>query len=409
VTAPSASPARIAARTLGVGLVLLVAALGLARGFISLLEHATPPEIRGQFNEGSDRLKDFLGFLPELAQREDAVLVFGSSIIQHGFSPAAFEQQLGAPVTAYNLGFPGVDPLMQALLARRVAESFERSGHKARLTVVEFTPFQATLARGRAQYFREHSAVKTALLANPLELAQVARRSAEEASHVGALKWMGGTSPQVVTSLLEEHLLNGPPPSWWPVPDPEEPDTERKGWAKRLLAGRAAVEQREVPEWDALRRGEVRLVFDETREAYTAWARLRSTPEMLEQNRQWRVISSDLLELRFDERQVGAFIETVRTLASVSRETRVLLAPRNTAWNQPTPEGRTRLAAVLARIERETGVPVVDLAESPEFGPEDFIDVTHLNESSGRPKLSRRLAQAVSEQWGQGVARDAAP
>ncbi|MFY0565654.1 hypothetical protein ACN28E_17675 [Archangium lansingense] len=39
---------------------------------------------------------------------------------------------------------------------------------------------------------------------------------------------------------------------------------------------------------------------------------------------------------------------------------------------------------------------MVDLSEAPEFTPEDFIDVTHLNESSGRPRLSRRLAEVLS-------------
>jgi hypothetical protein len=392
-----------------VGLALLVAALGLSRGFITLVERTTPPETRAHLTEGSGRLVGFLEALPGLARRKDAVLVFGSSLIQHGFSPEAFEEHLGAPVTAYNLGFPGVDPELQALLARRVAGAFEQTGRRARLSLVEFTPFQATLARGQAQAFREHAAVKKALLADPALLARVARRSPEEASHLGALWLMGGTSPLAVTSLLEQRLLEGPAPSWWPVSPPREPDMERKAWVARIHEGRAAVERRQVPEWDPQRRGEVRWLFDETREAYTAWARLRSAPEVLETERQWRVETSDLLELRFDERQVRAFIEAVRALASVSRETRVVVAPRNLAWNQPTPEGRARLAAVLALIERETGARVLDLSESPEFGPEDFIDVTHLNESSGRPKLSRRLAEEVARQWSRDVAQDGAP
>ncbi|WP_224249633.1 SGNH/GDSL hydrolase family protein [Hyalangium gracile] len=406
---PSPSSDRIAARTLGVGLVLLVAALGLARGFVSLLVRTTSPELRAQFTEGSIRLEEFLGALPELAQREDAVLVFGSSLIQHGFSPETFEKHLPSPATAYNLGFPGVDPEMQALLARRVADAFERSGRKARLSLVEFTPFQATLARGRSPWYREQSAVKKALLADLLTLAQEARRSPEEASHLGALRLMGGTSSLSVTSLLETRLFDAPPPAWWPVPPPEDPSAERKAWVSRIHEGRAAIERRQVPEWDPVRRGEVRWIFDETREAYLAWARLRSVPEVLESEREWRVETADMLELRFDDAQVTAFIQAVRALAAVSLETRVVLAPRNRAWNQPTPEGRARLAAVLARIEREAGVPVLDLAESPEFGPEDFIDVTHLNESSGRPKLSRRLAEAVADPGGRGVAEDAAP
>jgi hypothetical protein len=409
VTSPSPSSPRIAARTLGVGLGLLLAALGLARGFIAYLERSTPSEKRAQHSEGRDRLVGFLDALPGIAQREDAVLVFGSSLIQHGFSPETFEQHLGLPVTAYNLGFPGIDPEVQALLARKVADTFGEARHKTRLSLVEFTPFQATVARGRSERFSELASIKKALLADPLTLARVARRSPEEASHLGALRLLGGTSPLVVKSLVENRIFDGPPPSWWPVPTPPDEAMERRAWVDRIHAGRAAAERREVPEWDPVRRGEVRWIFSETRKAYTAWARLRTMREVLEPELQWRVESSDMLELHFDEEQVRLFIEAVRALASVSREMRVVLAPRNPAWNQPTPEGRARLAAVLMRIERETGAPVLDLSDGPEFSPEDFIDVTHLNESSGRAKLSRRLAEAMAEHWGHGVARDGAP
>lgn len=409
MTEPSPPSDRVAARTLGIGLVLLLAALGMARGFIALIERTTPPETLAQYTEGAGRLAGFLEALPGIAEREDAVLVFGSSLIQHGFSPETFEQHLEAPATAYNVGFPGVNPELQALIARKIAGAFERSGRRARLSLVEFTPFQATLARGRASRYQEHAAVKKALLADPLMLAQEAWRSPEGASHVGALWLTGGTSPMVVTSLLEHRVHDAPAPGWWPGPVPPDPDSERKAWVERIRARLATLERRQVPEWDPVRRGEVRWVFDETREAYEAWARLRSAPEVLEPDLQWRVETSDLLELRFDEQQVAAFIEAVRALAAVSRETRVVVAPRNPAWNRPTPEGRARLAAVLARIEREAGVPVLDLGESAEFGVGDFIDVTHLNESSGRTKLSRRLAAEVSRQWRPGVAGDGAP
>jgi hypothetical protein len=123
---------------------------------------------------------------------------------------------------------------------------------------------------------------------------------------------------------------------------------------------------------------------------------MRSAPEVLKQDLEWRVETSDLLELRFDEGKVAAFSEALRALAGVSERTVLLLAPRNRAWVQLTPEGRARLNEVMARLSRDTGVPVVDLSEAPEFTAEDFIDVTHLNESSGRPRLSRRLAEVLS-------------
>ncbi|PTL82825.1 hypothetical protein DAT35_18875 [Vitiosangium sp. GDMCC 1.1324] len=375
----------------------MLAALLLARGFISQVERTTDPETRANITEGAGRVRGFLQALPDIAAREDSALVFGSSIIQHGFSPEVFEAHLRGPrVTAYNLGFPGVDPEVQQLLAHRVAEAFQRGNHRARLMVVEFTPFQATLARGQASRYRELAQVKKALLSTPGDLAETALHSPEEASHLASLQALGGRSPLAVTSLLEHQLLDGPPPAWWPGPRAEEPDTGRKALIERVRAGRARVEGRPVPEWDPLRRGEVRLVFEQTREDYLAWLRLRAAPEMLEGDLQWRVETSDILELRFDERRVAAFVDVVRTLASVSERTVLLLAPRNRAWVHLTPEGRARLAEVVARLTRDTGVPVLDLTEAPEFTAEDFVDTTHLNESSGRPKLSRRLAEELS-------------
>ncbi len=401
-------PSLIPLRTLLVGLGLLLGSLGLARGLVSALERTVPPDTRGAFTEGAGRIQDFLAALPGIAAREDAVLVVGSSIIQHGFSPEAFEQRLGEPVTAYNLGFPGVDPEVHALLARRVAEAFGRTGQRARFTLVEFTPFQATLARAQSTSYREHAAVKKALLLDADTLARVALRSPEEASHLGALRAMGGTSSHTVTRYLSHHLSPAKAPAWWPGPANPVRDPERQRLVERLDAGIAAAEKREVPEWDPVRRGEVRWVFEETREAYATILQRRRAREVMESDQQWRVRTSDLLELRFDEAQVRAFIEAVRTLASASRDTLVLLAPRHREWATPTPEGRARLAEVLARIEREAGVKVLDLAESPEFTPEDFIDVTHLNETLGRPRLSRRLADEVARRWGAPVALDGA-
>ncbi|WNG46003.1 SGNH/GDSL hydrolase family protein [Archangium minus] len=378
---------RIAARALAVGVGVLLAAWAMARGFIVLLERSMDRETQANITEGAERIQDFLQELPALAAREDAALVFGSSLIQHGFSPEVFEAHVRGPrVTAYNLGFPGVDPEVQRLLAHRVAEAFQRSGHRARLTVVEFTPFQATLARGRSAKFSEMANVKRAMLATPGDLVETALRSPEEASHLAALQALGGNSPLAITSMLEHQLFADPAPA----------DPERQELVARMRAGRERVEQRRVRAWDPVRRGEARLFFDETREDYLAWVRLRTTPEILEQNLEWRVWTSDLLELHFDERKVAAFAEAVRTLAGVSERTVLLLAPRNRAWVQLTPEGRSRLAEVVARLSRDTGVPVVDLSEALEFTPEDFIDVTHLNESSGRPRLSRRLAEELS-------------
>ena len=89
--------------------------------------------------------------LPQIVDSEgDLVLVFGSSMVHAGFSARHFDRlmaEAGGNTTSWNLGFGGLNPFFQEVLARRIKEAFDAEGRKARLTLIEFNPFQTTTTR----------------------------------------------------------------------------------------------------------------------------------------------------------------------------------------------------------------------------------------------------------------------
>lgn len=78
------------------------------------------------------------------------VLMFGSSMVQAGFSPLQFDAYYAnkhSKVRSYNFGIANMNPEFQQYLTRHIRTEFEASGKKLRLAVVEFNPFQTTKTR----------------------------------------------------------------------------------------------------------------------------------------------------------------------------------------------------------------------------------------------------------------------
>jgi len=65
------------------------------------------------------------------------------------------------------------------------------------------------------------------------------------------------------------------------------------------------------------------------------------------------------------------------------------------------PEARKRLSDAIAKVQRDTGYPLLDLVELPELGLDDFNDAEHLSLTVGADKLSTLLARRVAELLGQ--------
>jgi hypothetical protein len=365
--------------------LLLAGALG-SWALQSAVARLAPLE-NADFSEGAPRLEQLLAALPTIARTPDAVVVFGSSMTQHGFSPETYEHHLTARAghaTAFNLGLPGADAEVQRALAERIAAQFAKAGTKAKLVLVEVTPFQLTLARSGNQHNRELDDLKLASLVSPAVLWRTLRASPSDAAHVVAIEAQGRQSAYVTAAVVGA-LLFDRAPKWWPEPEPPDAFAERKALARQLRDETA-------PAWDPATRGETRLYTPQTTATYAQWRALRTNDETLRADLQWRVETTDLLELHFDPARVAHLDAELAALASCAERVQLFLAPTNPAYVHQTPEGAARLRALVDHLAA-TGHPVVDLNDEHGFEPGDFIDTTHLEEERGRPKLSRRLAE----------------
>jgi hypothetical protein len=377
-------------KTLTIGLGLLLAGLGLSRALTSVVFHAAPPLLTSELTSGERRVRQCLQALDEIVTAPGSTVVFGSSMVQMGFSPEEFDAQaraLGQELTSYNLGFGGANPEVQLELAQWVAQAYRRQGRRAKQMVIEFTPFQATLARSRAQGLAQIARAKKAVLLTPASLLSATLRSPTEAAHLVGLWTQGAVTPQMTLHALSAVALPR---------NPERRTDPRRELVERIRQGRIARDGKLPDPWDRSQRGDAAWVVDETLPAYDAWLQLRHSAETLSEDLEWRVESSDLLELRFDPERIHQFIALAKLLSSVAERSHVLLMPTHPDWVKRTPEGQTRLDQVLVRIRAETGLEIIDLSSSPgPFALADFVDTTHLNERSGRPKLSRELATRI--------------
>ena len=114
--------------------VLLVAVLGMGLSLVLVRAYAAALGASGEAFLG--RVIEARAALPRIiAEEDDLVLFFGSSMTQAGFSARVFDRALaerGVDVKSFNFGFGGLNPLFQDYLARRVREAFEERGSATR-------------------------------------------------------------------------------------------------------------------------------------------------------------------------------------------------------------------------------------------------------------------------------------
>jgi len=87
----------------------------------------------------------------------------------------------------------------------------------------------------------------------------------------------------------------------------------------------------------------------------------------------------------------------VKNFQGFSKHVEVILLPRNRDWIEYSPQGKQRLANVIARIERETGIKVRNYQDAPEITPDMFTDTTHLGRYTGDIPFTRLLADDMIE------------
>lgn len=322
------------------------------------------------------------------------VYLFGSSLVEFGFSPDLFDAALrerGLDVRSYNFAYGNADPGIHHLFARKFARTFAAQPRKVDLVVFEFTPFQATRRREQ-QTGQLDSAVQSMLYDWP-DFVALARQDHEKAVSLLSTRYLrNGVPAEAITNLLTILARSAIAPTA-PVDDGNSAPLREQALSlyHHLLS---EWPQASPPGgWYRENRGGLPATASASSLALadTVMARLQA-PARMQASRQQRLGCCDMEDLDISAHLLDEFIAAVKEAQKTSARVDVLLMPRNQDVIHLSPAGRANLARALARIRAETGVRVVDFSEHPYYGVQEFLDADHLTLFRGRARLSRQLA-----------------
>ncbi len=344
------------------------------------------------------RVQEARAALPRIvAEEEDLVMFYGSSMVDAGFSARRFDRRLterGAELMSFNFGFGGLNPYFQDFLARRIRDEFEGADRRLALAMIEFNPFQNTAARWKgAQPVVDSFG---AMLASPQEMWEITRRDPARGIHMLNIHYLrDDISAEMITWEFGGFLRPGRPRS--EIPE-DEAANERLREVGQGLTEKFEAEYPDFTgeDWYYPWQGAGTIPEErspETLELFKEYYTLRRGERNLENDRLNRIHCCDILDLHFEDELVAAFIRTVKVFQEFSDRVEVVMLPRNTDWIENPPEARERLRLVLERIRVETGLTVRDHQDLPEINPEMFSDTTHLARYSGDVAYTDFLAR----------------
>lgn len=376
-------------KAVSAGLLVLAIAVMIARAFLTWVNHSTPAGIRWITSMDSDRVRAIHGALPRLAAKDQpAAFMVGPSPVFYGFIPDAFDEVMrtrGAPVVSYNLGVLGNIPATDRLIVRRLGEAFAAEGRRPRLILLSFAPLAATpgFLQGRT---RSHLR-KQAILSTPSELLALFLADPHAATELVAPQLLGGIGAADSNAMLGKRIFRAP--KWWFL----SPDWQPGEWEQQS----ARVNQGYAPQlgkFDQATRGVFNPLIGNTLADYDRMADLAFTEQNLrKQQGFWG--STDFENVPIDPERLETFVLMVGEAQGIA-DAVVVVVPPNSEHVQPGAVGRESIAAALAEIAARTGVPIVDLCDTPGFDQADFVDFTHLKHDTGAPKFSRMVADSVA-------------
>ena len=376
--------------------VFLVVVLGMGLSLALVRAYALALGASGEAFLG--RVLEARAALPRIvAEEEDLVLVFGSSMTHAGFSARVFDRELaerGVEAKSFNFGFGGLNPLFQDYLARRIREAFEAEGRTLELALIEFNPFQATKTRYRGAVPLIDAYV--GMLASPEEMREILFDDPTLGARMLTIQYLrDGVSAEMATHYFGAFLRP-------PVPESDLPEDEARQ-ARLQEIGEAMSEKfdEEYPDFDGAQWG-----YDwqgagtipserseETLELFRDYYATLTSEKHMRDDLLWRIYSADILELDFEEELVAAFIRIVREFQRFSKHVEVVMLPRNTEWVRYSPEARARLDEVIRRIRDETGVVLRDYQVIDAVTNDMFSDTTHLARYQGDVPFTLFLAE----------------
>ncbi|MEM1204253.1 MAG: hypothetical protein AAGN66_13565 [Acidobacteriota bacterium] len=371
------------------------ASMGLVRLFTFAMD-ANAETILGRVLEAMDALPQIV------AEEDELVMVYGSSMVDAGFSARQFDRQLaqrGVEVKSFNFGFGGLNPFFQDYLARRIRGAFEAEDRRLGLTIIELNPFQITEARWRGAQPVIDSYL--AVLASPREVWEMTREDPARGIRILNIHFLrDDISAEVITWFFGRGLRPPRPRSDLPRDEAKE---ERLQEVKELLDGRFEEDYPDFPEgtrWWYPWQGAGTLPEERSEETValiTESHALRRQARRMDNDKLNRIACCDIEGLHFEDELVEAFIRTVQSFQEISDQVEIVLLPRNTDWIHYSEDARGRLDAMIQRVSDGTGLPVRDFQDLDVITPEMFRDTTHLSRYEGDIAFTEFLVDTYEE------------
>lgn len=341
--------------------------------------------------------------LPRITKAEgDLVMMYGSSMVASGFSPRQFEREVnkrGGKISAWNFGFGGLNPFFQDYLSRRIRETLQENDRLLKLALIEFNPFQTTQTRWNGAKHIVDSYIT--LLASPEELLEIALQDPERGALLYNIKYLrDNVSAEMITTFVSRKFQE--PQKRSSAPNLDEESQARLDEISDLLKERF---KEDYPDWNGSKRNydwQGAGPIPEERSGDTVdlqgkFYALNRYQQRMENDLLNRIQTADILNLEFEELLIEHFIAIVENFKQVSYEVEVILLPRNIDWIQYTPEVAARLQEVIVRIERKTGVKVVNHQVIDMISPDMFRDTTHLGRYIGDVPYTDYLVEQYAE------------
>lgn len=369
--------------------IIMGSAMGIIR-LIMILQGASAHGIMGRVIEAR-------AALPKIVkEKKDLAIVFGSSMVEAGFSAREFDSKLAAKgknIKSFNFGFGGLNPFFQDYLSRRIKHQFIKNNRKLKLAVIEFNPFQTTTTRWNRAKFIVDSYIT--MLASDKELWEMTKKDPTRGLRLFTIKYIrGDISAETITSYYGRAIF--------PVKRPERKKENEEIKKQRNIIGERLGElfKKEYPDykdsqWSYPWQGAGTIPSErsqETLDLFHQYYKHLQTPERLYNDLQNRIFTADIERLHFEPLLIQSFIRIVKNFQAISENVEVILLPRNTAWVNYTERGKLRLQAAIKQIEDATGVKVVSHQTLEVMKPDMFGDTTHLARYLGDVPYTHFLA-----------------
>ncbi len=339
--------------------------------------------------------------LPQIVKEEqDLVMVFGSSMVDAGFSPRIFDQKIkamGKSAKSYNFGFGGLNPYFQDYLSLRIKESFNAENKKLKLAVIEFNPFQTTKTRWNGAVSLVDSFLT--VLVSDEEMREIAMQDPERGALLYNIKYIrDNISSEMFSSFIGREMF--PEPRAKRLDEPEGIREERSEIGKKL----SEQFEKEFPDyvdsdWSYEWQGGGTIPSERSQETLDLFADYYKTFQN-DANKKNRLLNrkerAGIETLHFEPILVESFINIVENFKQFSEQVEIVMLPRDHKWVKYSPEAQARLNKAVKQIEQATGITIKNHQRLDSISSDMFSDVTHLTRYSGQIVYTNHLADTFA-------------